>query len=144
MIARLMLSIILMSGVATYYAGPYVGEPLYWDQRIGQIDGLPDDLIYLPSNGYAWVAVDETEYLSGRIQPGDWLWIYFLEDGYCLKARALDAGYLYRFHILDWPGERIVVDIPQHLWPLETMSARVRMVNQSAAGRMLEAASGGR
>ena len=116
-----LVALALFSGLATWYAGPYIGEPLYCDRG--------DGLIYsedLPP----WVAVDVGEYWSGRVQCGDMLAVKFA-NGETLRARAWDAGYLAR--------HGIVVDVPLHLarkWRGEGIIGAT-VVNYSALGRAL-------
>ena len=101
--------------VATWYAGIYVGGPLYCGGT------------YAPDTA-PWVAVDVSDYTSGRVTCGDWLRI---SDGdTVLLARAMDAGYLSRYYVEDYgPGLRIGVDIPRHLWPWPGMSRVVSVEN---------------
>ena len=78
-----------------------------------------------------WVAVDVSEYISGRVTCGDWLRI---EDGdTVLVVQAMDAGYLSRYYVEDYgPDIRIGVDFPRHLWPWgDTLSRVVTVKNVS-------------
>jgi len=120
---------LILVGVATTYGGPgeawFDGRPLYCGcGATYDVDAPP------------WVAVDVSEYESGRVRCGDELWMTF-EGGGKLRARAMDAGYLYGHDTL--LGGPIVVDVPAHLAATRFDGlARVRVVNHSAARRELE------
>jgi hypothetical protein len=112
----------LLVGVVTWYAGGFVGQPLYCSEpgaRWRYDEATP-----------AWVALDVGEFESGHARCGDR--IVIVGDGWSLEAVALDAGPLY-----DWSveGKRIVADVPLHLWPLAGMSGRATVVNRSALNR---------
>ena len=102
--------------VATWYAGIYVGGPLYCGGT------------YAESTA-PWVAVDVSAYQDGRVTCGDWLRV--TDGDTVLLARAMDAGYLERHYVEDYgPSIRIGVDIPRHLWPWgEAMSRVVTVEN---------------
>ena len=103
------MTALLIAGVmATTYAGPFVGQPLYCD--CGQ--GLTYSQHTTP-----WVALDVTEFQSGRVQCGDLVVVRF-EDG-----QALDAGPLYP-HVIADTGQPIAVDVPAHLAPFPGLSAQ--------------------
>ena len=121
-----MKTALILLGVATWYAGPYVGGPLY----CGGTYALSEA---------AWVAVDVTEYESGRIQCGDILTVWI--GGKMLQARAMDAGPLYRYYVEQWGKDTpIVVDVPRHLWPAgAALSARVQVINTTQVIEQLEA-----
>lgn len=120
-----MKTALILLGVATWYAGPYVGGPLYCGGTYAE-DTAP------------WVAVDVSEYQSGRIQCGDLLTVWI--GGKMLQAWAMDAGYLYRYYVEQWGKETpIVVDVPRHLWPAgAALSARVQVINTTQAIREIE------
>jgi hypothetical protein len=114
---------LILAGIATWYAGPYIGGPLYCGG-------------YYTTDNMPWVAVDVSEYENSRIRCGDTLMIWLA--GEMIRARAMDAGPLYKYYIEDFgPELPIVVDIPKHLWPLETLSAKVTIINSSEAYRQL-------
>jgi predicted SAM-dependent methyltransferase len=75
------------------------------------------------------------------VQCGDELWVYF-PDGSVLVAQALDAGYLAEHWVQDHPNLPIVVDVPEMFAPFEGLSSPVRVINRSAAGRLLEIEAG--
>ncbi len=123
---RLLATILLVSGAATAYGEPeHLGQPLYCDTRSTLIFGR----VYTP-----FVAVDVSEYQSGRIQCGDWIRIYF-PDGQVLDAQALDAGYLYRYRVDQWDAP-IVVDVPFQFAPFAGLSAPATAINLSAFHRL--------
>ena len=133
--------LLLMIGIATVYGGQhdphvcYEGNPLYCDR--------PDDRhLYTEDARDPWVAVDVGMYESGRVRCGDELWVY-LPDGSVLVAQALDAGYLAAYRTRDYPNLPIVVDVPAMFAPFEGLSP-VRVINRSAAGRLLEETAGRR
>lgn len=102
--------------VATWYAGIYIGGPLYCGGMY-ETDRAP------------WVAVDVGDYESGRVTCGDWLRI--TDGDTVVLAQAMDAGYLSRHYVEDYgPDIRIGVDIPWHLWPWgDTLSRVVTVEN---------------
>jgi len=125
-----MPALAVIVGIATVYAGPYVGGPLYCAR--------PGHQVRYDQSTTPWVAVDVREYESGRIRCGDELWLRF-EDGSELQALALDAGPFQGYYVAEWGEERgIVVDVPAHLAPFPGLSAPVAMVNHSAVVRELE------
>jgi hypothetical protein len=126
------------TGMATIYTG-YAGAPLYCDGRISQPGSLLFDTVAEP-----WVALDVSEYTSGRARCGDEILVRFpptqtsdlpgKAENHTLRARALDAGPLYPFVIAD-TGLPIVVDIPAHHAPFPGLSAPATIVNVSAIHR---------
>ncbi|MFN2230464.1 MAG: hypothetical protein ACK2VA_11895 [Anaerolineae bacterium] len=126
------------TGMATTYTG-YAGAPLYCDGRISQPGSLLFDTVAEP-----WVALDVSEYTSGRARCGDEILVRFpptqtsglpgKAEIHTLRARALDAGPLYPFVIAD-TGLPIVVDIPAHHAPFPGLSAPATIVNVSAIRR---------
>lgn len=127
-----------MGGMATIYTG-YAGAPLYCDGRISEPGSLLFDTVDQP-----WVALDVSEYTSGRARCGDEILVRFpptqtsglpgKAETHTLRARALDAGPLYPFVIAD-TGLPIVVDIPAHHAPFPGLSAPATIVNVSAIRR---------
>ena len=95
------LMILVSIGPATWYAGQFVGRPLYCDTR-------HNDLSYRIEGMPPWVALPVELYKQGDVECGDWLRIEF-EDGSVLAAKALDAGPL--------SGYGVAVDVPKHLHP---------------------------
>jgi len=131
-------TLVLLAGIATMYGGPmdpnhYQDNPLYCDSG--------GDLLYREDSSTPWVALDHSEYESRRVWCGDELWLTF-PDGQRLVARAWDAGLLYDYRVDDWPGLPIVVDVPAMFWPVAGISTPARVVNRSAAGRLLEEMAG--
>jgi len=124
----------LLLGVATVYGGSeeahFNGRPLFCD---GCTTHLHYDVSAAP-----WVAVDASEYRSGRVHCEDELWLTF-GNGARLQARAYDAGQLYNYETV--LGGPIVVDVPAHLAPFEGLTT-VRVVNHSAAARELARRAG--
>lgn len=112
-------------GVATIYAGAFVGQPLYCDDGAG--------LIYAEDT-MPWVALDVNEFKSGCAKCGDVILLEF-EDGSTLRARALDAGRFEGYYVADWPELAIVVDVPEHLAPFEGTSSVVTVTNLTAVVR---------
>jgi len=135
--ARSLLFILLMlcgiaqgidgeEGVATYYTyDDYGGGPLYASRT----------LMYDPSNSVLWCAVNVRSYEEGLVEPGDVLAIEFVDHNIVLYLEAWDAGPFDGYHVEDWADLPILVDVPEHLWPLDTMSARVVVYNVSADER---------
>lgn len=117
------------TGIATYYTyEEYGGGPLYAHRT----------LHYDYSHDLPWCAVNVEAYLSGAVLPGDKLVVEFLEYDVVLYLEAWDAGPFTGYYIEDFgPDMPIIVDIPEHLWPLDVMSARVRVTNISAVQRAL-------
>jgi hypothetical protein len=130
--SELLVQVVIWTGVmATAYAGPFVGQPLYCDRG----DGLIYDESTTP-----WVALDVSEYQSGRAQCGDQILVRF-EDGSQLQALALDAGPLYP-HYIAHTGRPIAVDIPAHLFTQPGISAPATVINVSASQRAIEKEAG--
>lgn len=124
--AQLLATVLIISGAATAYGGPqHLGQPLYCDTRSTLIFGR----VYTP-----FLAVDVSEYESGRVHCGDWIRICFA-DGSHLDAQALDAGYLYRHRVDQWDAP-IVVDVPFQFAPFAGLSTRASIRNLSAFRRL--------
>jgi len=114
----------ILVGVATIYAGIYVGGPLYCDC---------DGTLFYDDATPSWVALDVKLYEAGWAKCGD---IILLKgDGWAMTAQALDAGPLYKYYIEDLPDLPIIVDIPTHLAPFEGLSTRVEMINTTGISR---------
>lgn len=129
---RLLATILLVTGAATAYGGPeHLGQPLYCDTRSTLIFGR----VHTP-----FVAVDVSEYHSGRVQCGDWIRIRFA-NGHTLDAQALDAGYLYRYRVEQWNAP-IVVDIPFEFKRFPGISAPATVINLSAVRRVYTESAG--
>lgn len=129
----LLLLVCTYVGVATTYDEPrFVGQPLYCDSS--------DNDLYYDAATMPWIAVDVSEYLTGRVQCGDVFLLRFA-DGTMLEARAQDAGYLYdaaclrRHYLDDNQCLPIVADVPTYLAPFTDTSSVVTMVNISAYER---------
>lgn len=87
--------------VATWYAGPYIGQPLYCG---GVYAETIEPWVALPIQDESW-------------RCGDLVRVQFA-SGDVLYARALDAG-TFGDNCVIW-GDRcvpIAVDVPRHLWP---------------------------
>ena len=91
-------SLIALVGIATAYAGPYVGQPLYCG---GTYDLQADPWIALP--------------LGDDWQCGELAYLRF-EDGSTLMARVMDTGPLGQYNV---QGQRILADVPAHLAPFK-------------------------
>lgn len=124
---RLMTSILILSGAATGYAPGFYGEPLYCDRGNGLIFGEVDT---------PFVALDVSEYHSGRAQCGDLIRLTFA-DGSHLEAQALDAGNLYRYRV-DELRAYIIVDVPFQFAPFPGLSALATIRNLSAFRRLAD------
>jgi hypothetical protein len=121
-----------LSGVATVYGDPvHFGRPLYCDRG----NGLSYRTDMVP-----WIAVDVSEYESGRVRCGDLMLVVF--DNGALLAQAYDAGYLYKHYVEQWLPRRIVADVPVHLAPHNNLSALVEVWNISALARQQEGTDG--
>lgn len=107
---------VLVVGMITVYAGQYVGQPLYCDRPT-----MP--LTYTETTP-PWVALDHSEFESGRVRCGDRIRVY--GEGWSLSARAWDAGTLYEYNV---EGTPIVADVPVFLAPFPGLSSPGRVVN---------------
>ena len=97
-------------GTATWYAGEWIGGPLYCGGY------------YETSNG-PWVALDSSWYELGKVKCNQKVWV-FLEGAEPFEAVAMDAGHLERYYVEDFgPERRIIVDVPFHLWPMPPQRA---------------------
>lgn len=112
-----MNSLRLVIGLATIYAGVFVGQPLYCDT-----DG---SLFYSPETE-PWIALDVHLYDRWASCGDD---ILLIAGGRPYTFKALDAGPLYKYHIEDHPALPIVADIPVFLSPFNGLSHPVRMIN---------------
>ncbi len=109
-----MSEVVLM--VATWYAGPYIGQPLYCG---GVYAETTEPWVALPIQDQSW-------------QCGDLVYLSF-GNGDALMARALDAGpFGDNCVIMDDSCVPIVVDVPKHLAPFVGLSAPVRLTNITA------------
>lgn len=117
---------IVITGVITVYAAPYIGQPLYCDHGQG--------LVY-ETGAPPWIALDVRLYQSGRVKCGDEIWLRFPSTYRTLKALALDAGPFEGYYVEDWPSFPIVADLPAHLSPFPGLSSPVSLFNYSAARR---------
>ena len=111
-------SLIALVGIATAYAGPYVGQPLYCG---GTYDLQADPWIALP--------------LGDDWRCGDTVRLRF-EDGSTLMARAMDTGPFGAFCVrqVDGTCPPIIVDVPAHLAPFK-LSGPVKLYNYGEAAR---------
>lgn len=99
--------VVLMIGWATIYGGKF-DAPGEWEGNYMYCSSAQRALRYYdapPPGTYPWIALDVSEYLSGRVKCNDLFYLRF-GDGTVLMARALDAGYLYR------ADKGIVIDVP--------------------------------
>ena len=108
----------IIIGVATWYAGPYVAQPLYCGG------------VYAESTA-PWVALPSQTHGTDW-QCGDLVYLSF-GNGDALMARAMDTGPFGDKCVTD--DDKcigIVTDVPRHLWPASLegdLSAPVRVVN---------------
>jgi len=105
-------SLLLIAGIATAYAGQYVGQPLYCG---GVYDVQAEPWIALP---------------VGEFECGDLVLVRF-EDGSTLMARAMDAGPLGLYNV---QGQAIIADVPAHLAPF-ALSGPIELYNFGEAAR---------
>jgi len=110
-------SLIALVGIATAYAGPYIGQPLYCG---GVYDVQAEPWIALPISelGYSW-------------ECGDLVYLRFA-DGSTLMARAMDAGPLGLYNV---QGQAIMADVPVHLAPF-ALSGPVELYNFGEVARL--------
>lgn len=113
--------LISLTGTSTVYGPPIdahiaPGNPLYCSTWQRLLKYSTDDI---------FVAVDVSEYTSGRIKCGDFLIVYL--DGKMLLARAWDAGRLYAANL------GIVVDVP---YKYHNLNSQAHIVNLSAIKRI--------
>ena len=118
--------------IATMYAAPFVGQPLYCSTPSNPLD-------YSPSTP-PWVALPVEDYQSGRVWCGDLMLIRFhLSDGTTsiLLARAYDAGPFASYCVRQADGScpSIGVDVPVYFWPGEGTSAWAEVVDLTAVAR---------
>ena len=111
-------SLITLVGIATAYAGPYVGQPLYCGGTYS-LDTVP------------WVALP----LEATWLCGDPVRLRF-EDGTILKTRAMDTGPFGAFCVQQPSGAcpPIIVDVPAHLAPF-VLSGPVELYNFGETAR---------
>jgi hypothetical protein len=107
-------SLVALVGIATAYAGPYIGQPLYCG---GVYDLQADPWIAMPIGGGGW-------------ECGDLVYLRFA-DGSTLMARAMDAGPLSLYNV---EGQPIIADIPAHLAPF-ALSGPIELYNFGEAAR---------
>ena len=111
--------------IATLYAGPFVGQPLYCS--------TPENPLYYSPDTTPWAAFPVEDYQSGKIHCGDPYVIRFtLPEGRYryVTVRALDAGPFSRYCVLQPDGScpHIAVDVPAYWWPVEGISAEVEVM----------------
>jgi len=113
------VSLVILTGIATVYAGEFVGEPLFCDcTGTLRYDEFSPPWVALPVEMYGeWAECGDEILLTG--------------DGWRMKARALDAGPLSDYYIADFPEFSIVADVPAPHCPFVGLSARARMINVS-------------
>lgn len=114
------------NGMATYYS--------YADYGKGPLYAHPSQR-YDIGNGLHWCAVNVNAFLDGSVLPGDILLVDFLDYDRALFFEAWDAGPFDGYYIEEHPDLPILIDIPQHLWPLSGRSAEIEMINLSAMER---------
>lgn len=103
-----MIPALILAGAITWYAGPYVGEPL----RCG---GTYDTT-------HAWIAIDIDHYPEWRcndlvrVDAGDVQLLLYVKD----------SGHLSRYNI---GGVEIVGDLPRHAFPWPGLSVQGTIEN---------------
>lgn len=115
---------IILIGMATVYAGSFVGQPLFCD--------CDETLFYDIHSSPPWVALDKDLYDSKWASCGDELLLYgesFYGRKWRMEAKALDAGPLGEYYLEDHPDKPIVADIPWALSPFKGLSSKVIVVN---------------
>jgi hypothetical protein len=117
----------VLLGIATFYSGIFIGQPLYCDTGIG--------LIY-STDTTPWVALSEDLYKAGWARCGDRIRIQ--GDGWTVILLALDAGPLHRYYIEDFPDQPILIDIPEHLAPFQGLSTQVKVRNLDHPKRSIQ------
>lgn len=127
-------AILILAGMATVYGAHSPNAPLYCDGRLGPAGTLLFHTVTQP-----WVALDVSEYTSGRVRCGDDIIVRFPgtiggHGTHTLRAQALDAGPLYPFVIAETELP-IVVDIPRHQAPFTGLSHPATVINVSAVRR---------
>jgi hypothetical protein len=155
-----MKALFILIGIATIYAGPYVGQPLYCDTDGTLLYTVPSKSAPSPAQrgrvgvgAGAWVALDVRLYRSGQVHCGDHVVLFFPpakrgghEGGPTLHARALDGGPFAGYYVADYPDLPIVADVPVHFWPVHEgptgprLSSTVILLNLSALDRAMDAA----
>lgn len=113
-----MSTALVLIGVATWYGGIYVGQPLASGEGYYTLDREP------------WVALDSSA-LGDFYEWGDLLYLRF-DNGTTMMARVWDCG---PFSLYNVGGRPIVVDVPEHLAPFPGLSCGVEVWNISAMVR---------
>ena len=111
-----------------YIIAAYGGQPLYCS--------TPQAPLYYNAETSPWIALPVEHYQDGSAQCGDLFYIRF-PNGSTLMARAYDAGPFASYCVRQAGGScpSIGVDVPEHLWPVDGLSAWVELYNVSAASR---------
>ena len=117
-----MIRTLILWGAITWYAGPYVGEPL----RCGSVDGASP----LYDTTHAWIAVDTDAYGWRcndlvRVTVGDEEMLLRVKDSGPLSAYCVYFG--------DTCIE-IVGDLPFHVWPGGNALSALGSVENVTAG----------
>ena len=115
--------------IATMYAGPFIGQPLYCSTP-------QNPLTYSPSTP-PWIALPVEDYESGKVWCGKpYYLIFHLPDGSTstLMARAYDAGPFASYCVrqLDGSCPSIAADVPVYWWPVEGISAWAEVIDLTA------------
>jgi len=117
---------LLLCGMITWYAGPYVSCPL----RCGSVNGASG--IY--DTTHEWIAVDLDAYPKWRCND----LVRVTVGDYEKPLRVKDSGPLSRFCVRDGDAcHEIVGDLPQHAWPWgDARSVQGRIENVTAGLRL--------
>jgi len=119
-----MMRVIVLIGILTWYAGPYVAQPL----RCGGIYDISHDWIAVDIDVYHWQCDD----LIRVDAAGETQWL-----------PLLDSGLLSRYCVETGEGcIEIVGDVPGHAAWWTGLSAPGRLLNVSAARREFERRAG--
>ena len=121
------MTIPALLGIATYYAGIYVGNPLYCS--------TPAAPLYYEASTAPWVALPYREY-NVTWACGEPVYLEGVDatgKHWTLFARAWDTGPFGAYCVRQPDGTcpPIVVDVPKHLAPFAGMSSRVTVRNMA-------------
>lgn len=105
--------LVVLVGVATAYAGPYVGQERFCG-GLYELDADPWVALNVSGHGDYW-------------ECGKWVLVEF-DTGETLYARAMDAGPFDGYYVEQWGKDRpIVMDVPLHLFPVPGISAPAKV-----------------
>jgi len=115
----------IIVGMATVYAGPYVGQPLYCS--------TPDAPLYYAETTVPWAAFPAKWYRNGIVSCGAVVVFSGVDANgkyWTLTVRALDAGpFGDNCVVVEDKCIDIVADVPAFLSPFAGLSSQVRVWN---------------